>query len=439
MVGLSREEVEPLTEWQHLLHPDDRDRIAKVIKEAQAGTRRYEIEYRIVRPDGSVRWLYSEGDILSDEEGRPRRAFGITQDITERKHAEEALRRSEDRIRLIIDTIPVMAWTVGPEGGVDFLNQRWVDYAGISFEEFLKDPMGPIHPLDRAHVTENWSAKMARGEPYEDELRLRPSDGEYRWFLVRVAPLADEQGNILKWYGVSIDIEERMRAEEQLKRFNQSLRTLYARLDSVREEESTRIAREIHDELGSTLSILKWDLEELEDALSNPLPSDTLRELQEKVAAMIMTTDNVVQTITRISSELRPAALDDLGLILVLQLHAQQFQARTGIAVDCNCEPNPVELTRDKSIAVFRIFQEALTNILRHAVATEVEITTRQTDSEFILTISDNGRGITEDEKSGAQSIGIIGMRERAHLVGGEIKLDNVNGRGTRITVRVPI
>jgi PAS domain S-box-containing protein len=439
MVGLSREDQEPLTEWQHLLHPDDRDRIATIITEAQAGFRRYDVEYRIRRPDGSVRWLHSQGDILRDEAGRARRAFGITQDITEGKHAEEALRRSEDRIRLIIDTIPVMAWSVRPDGVVDFLNQGWMDYAGLSLEEYVKDPLGPIHPQDRSRVIEKWSAQMARGEFYEDEMRLRRADGEYRWFLVRTAPLPDEQGNIVAWYGVSIDIEDRTRAEEQLRGFNQSLRALSARLNSVREEESTRIAREIHDELGGILSILKWDLEELEEVLSNPLTSDTLLELRGKVAAMITTTHSVVQTVTRISSELRPTALDDLGLIDALLLHAQQFQTRTGITVSCNCEPNAVELTREKSIAVFRIFQEALTNILRHAGATEVEVTTGQINDEFILTISDNGRGITEDEKFGTQSIGIIGMRERAHLVGGEIKLDNVNGRGTRITVRVPI
>ena len=428
----------PLSEWLHLLHPEDRERVARVIEEAQRGLRRYDVEYRLVRPDGEVRWVYSEGHIIRDEQDRPRRTFGIAQDITEQKRAQEALRRSEDRTRLIIDTIPVMAWSVQPDGVVDFLNQRWIDYAGLSLEQYVKDPRGPIHPEDRERVIEKWTAQMAKGECYEDEMRLQRANGEYRWFLVRTAPVLDEQGNIVNWYGVSIDIEERKRAEEQLKDFNQSLRALSARLNGVREEESTRIAREIHDELGGTLSILKWDLEEIEELLSDTTNSDLLLDLRKKVAAVIALTDNTVRAVSRISSELRPAALDS-GLTEALQLYAQQFQTRTGIAVTCHCEPDSVELSREKSIAIFRVFQEALTNILRHAGATQVEITAGQANGDYILTIRDNGRGITEEEKSGPQAIGITGMRERVHLAGGEIKFESINGQGTSITVKVPI
>lgn len=429
----------PLTEWLHFLHPEDRERVALEVEEAQRALRQYDVEYRLVRPDGEVRWVHSEAHVIRDEEERPRRTFGIAQDITEQKRAQEALRRSEDRTRLIIDTIPVMAWSVQPDGAVDFLNQRWIDYAGVSLEEFVTDPLGPVHPDDRERVIKKWSAQMARGEFYEDEMRLQRADGEYRWFLVRTAPIPDEQGNIVKWYGVSIDIEERKLAEEQLKGFNQSLRALSARLNCVREEESTRIAREIHDELGGTLSILKWDLEEIEELLSETTKSDLLLDLRKKVAAVVTLTENTVRTVSRISSELRPLALDDSGLTEALQLYTQQFQTRTGIAVSCYCEPGTVELNREKSIAIFRIFQEALTNILRHAEATQVEIMTVREKGEFMLTIRDNGRGITEEENSAPESIGITGMRERAHLVGGEIKLEGVQGGGTSITVKVPI
>jgi len=134
------------------------------------------------------------------------------------QQAEDALRRSEDHLRLVIDTIPIMAWTVRPDGTVDYLNQRWMDYSGLSLEQYVAEPTRPIHPEDIPRVLEKWQADMATGEPYEVEMRLQRADGEYRWFLVRTDPLRDESGKIAKWYGVSTDIDDRKRAEEEMNR-----------------------------------------------------------------------------------------------------------------------------------------------------------------------------------------------------------------------------
>src|SRR5438045_7516553 len=123
---------------------------------------------------------------------------------------------AEDRLRLVIDTIPTMAWSVGPDGLVDFVNQRWMDYTGLSFEDAIEDPTRPMHPEDVARATKKWSATMAAGELFEDEVRLQGADGEYRWFLVRIAPLRDAEGNVVKWYGTSTDIEDRKQFEMAL-------------------------------------------------------------------------------------------------------------------------------------------------------------------------------------------------------------------------------
>ena len=142
----------------------------------------------------------------------------------EAKRSEDALRKSEDGLRMVIDTIPAMAWSVLPDGAVDFLNQRWLDYAGVSLEQYIEAPMRAIHPEDIPRVMEKWPAVMAAGEAYEDEMRLRRADGEYRWFLIRTVPLRDERGNIIKWYGTSTDIEDRKRAEDALRRSEDRLR-----------------------------------------------------------------------------------------------------------------------------------------------------------------------------------------------------------------------
>jgi PAS domain S-box-containing protein len=362
----------------------------------------------------------------------------LRREIAGRKRVEEALRRSEDRIRLVIDTIPIMAWTVQPDGTVDFLNQRWLDYSGLSFEQYIDEPTGPIHPEDIPRVLEKWLVDMAAGEPYEDEMRLRRADGEYRWFMVRTEPLRDESGKIVKWYGVSSDIDDRKRAEEELKATTEQLRALSARLQSAREEESKRIAREIHDELGGALTSWKWDLEEIRDVLSEPADSSRVAALRTKIEGMIKLTETTVDTVRRLASELRPMALE-LGLVEAIEWQALQFKNRTGIAVQLECSLEKVDLNNEQSTAVFRILQEALTNIQRHAQPTKVTITMKEESGQLFLTIEDNGRGITKSEELSGQSLGLLGMRERAHLVGGQISIESAEGQGTRITLEVPI
>ena len=149
--------------------------------------------------------------------------------------------------------------------------------------------------------------------------------------------------------------------------------------------------------------------------------------------------DNAVNTVRRIASELRPIALDELGLSEAIEFQARQFQERTGISVKCDCDQESVNLTGEQSTAVFRIFQEAMTNILRHAQATTVHIQLHKENRAVNLIISDNGRGITDDEKSGQRTLGLLGMRERAHLIRGTININGSDGKGTVITVQIPI
>src|SRR5580704_9710766 len=148
--------------------------------------------------------------------------------------ADEASNVIEERLRLIIDTLPVMVWTLRPEGTVDYVNQRWMDYTGLTLEQEIQEPVGVVHPEDLPRVIEKWLADMAAGEPSEDEMRLRRADGKYRWFLVRTAPLRDEHRNVVKWYGVSIDIEDRKRAEEALRSSEREQRHIAEQLERER-------------------------------------------------------------------------------------------------------------------------------------------------------------------------------------------------------------
>src|SRR5467141_3781568 len=194
--------------WMNAFHPDDR--LMEEWRAALAAGKPFEKEARLRRADGQYRWFVIRAVPLRDEQGNIVKWYGTTSDIDD-------LKRAEDRVRLIIDAIPTMAWTVRPDGVLDFVNQRWLDYAGLSLAEEIADPTRVVHPEDLPRIMKKWLADMAAGEPSEDEMRLRRADGEYRRFLVRTAPLRDEQGNLVKWYGVSIDIEDRRRAESQFR------------------------------------------------------------------------------------------------------------------------------------------------------------------------------------------------------------------------------
>jgi PAS domain S-box-containing protein len=192
--------------WMNAFHPDDR--LTEEWRAALAAEKPFEKEARLRRADGQYRWFLIRAVPLRDEQGNIANWYGTSSDI-------EHLKRAEDRVRLIINTIPMMAWSVRPDGAVDFVNQRWMDYTGLSLEEEIENPTCAVHPEDLPRVMEKWLVDMAAGEPSEDEMRLLRADGEYRWFLVRTAPLRDEQGSVVKWYGLAIDIEDRKQAESQ--------------------------------------------------------------------------------------------------------------------------------------------------------------------------------------------------------------------------------
>jgi PAS domain S-box-containing protein len=211
--------------WMDTFHPDDR--LKEKWPAAMAAGKPFQMEARLRRADGQYRWFLIRAVPLRDEQGNIVKWYGLTVDI-------EDLKRAEDRIQLVINTIPTMVWTLQPDGTVDFVNQRSLDYTGLSLEEQLADPTRALHPEELPRVMEKWLADLAAGEASEDEMRMRRADGEYRWFLIRTVPLRDEYGKVVKWYGVSIDIEDRKIAEEALRSSERGQRHIAAQLERER-------------------------------------------------------------------------------------------------------------------------------------------------------------------------------------------------------------
>lgn len=301
---------------------------------------------------------------------------------------------------------------------------------GSTFEAYFE----LVHPEDRDFIIKTAKNPFGKDEPFSYYYRIIRPDGEVRILYSHRNVFTDEHENLVRSYGTLQDVTERVQAEEQLKTSNEKLRALAARLQAVREEESLLIARKIHDELGSALTGLKMDI----SWLKKRLPGQGNESLRQKFKTMSELIDETVQKVRNISTELRPTILDDLGLVAAIESQCREFQKRTEIKCRIISLSEEIELHPDKATAVFRIFQEILTNIARHSGATQVKISMEEVDGDLVLKVSDNGKGIKEINIFDTKSLGILGMFERASVFGGQIEITGKEGKGTTLTVRIP-
>ncbi len=359
----------------------------------------------------------------------------------QRVWAEEELQESEERNRALLDlgtevgeSVVMLQDTERGEGIQTFVSYMWPHITGYPKEELLgMSFFNLVHPESRQTSIERHRKKMAgKSMPGLYELSIVRKDG------TEVPVELTSTSTTYKGQRANVvfirDITERKRAEEQLRGSREQLRALSAHLQSAREEERKRIAREVHDELGQVLTGLKMDLSWLGKRL---LKDQTL--LLEKTKAMSGLVDNTMETVRRISTELRPGLLDDLGLIAAVEWHAEEFKRLTGIRCRITSNCDGAILDQDLSTAVFRIFQETLLNVARHTRATRVKASLMKENGSLVMEISDNGKGITREDISNPKSLGLVGMRERALLWGGEVDISGVQGKGTTVTVHIPL
>jgi PAS domain S-box-containing protein len=359
-------------------------------------------------------------------------------DVTERKLAEEALQRSERQLAQAQQIARVGSWRW--EVAADRL--AWSDVLWeihgfeppaprMTYAEFLEY----IHPDDRSRVNGIIGAARRAASPFEYEHRILRADGAARTLYSRGEVLRDAAGEAQVISAITQDLTEQKAIEEELRSSREQLRQLSSHLQAAREEERTRMSREIHDELGGTLTALKMDVARLAKNAETLTPA----ELRERAATMSAMLDNSVHTVRRIASDLRPGILDDFGLAAAIDWQLQEFGERAGLEFDYDANTEDFNLDPASSTALFRLFQEMLTNVARHAQATRVSVRVESTPDELVLEVRDNGRGISDNEIVNAKSLGLLGMRERVHLLGGQLSITGQPGRGTTVLVRVPL
>lgn len=360
----------------------------------------------------------------------------IITDVSTQFKIEQALRRSEDRYRMLVESMNDGIAMIDQKGIVSYVNEKFLRAQGYTPQEVIGRSFAEFVDENGVKIIEQQIARQKRGGHDAYEIFLRKKNGGKAATMVSPTPVF-EQGKFRGSIAVLTDISERRQVEEELSRSREQLRNLSRHLQLIREEESKRIAREIHDELGQALTAMKMDL----SWLTARVPEDLAdrRAIIEKTRAMSSLIDRTIQIVQKISAELRPGLLDDLGLIPAIEWQAQEFQNRTAIRCEMDLDAEPLELDSERSTAIFRVFQEALTNVARHSQASQITIKLKKAAGKLELRVSDNGIGIPEKAVSAADSLGLMGMRERLLPFGGELKISRASEKGTTLAVFVPL
>ncbi len=358
--------------------------------------------------------------------------------VTIRREKLDALRESELRFRSLIEHSFDAIVITDADDKILFASPSTTRVIGYVPEELIGRRLQEFLYADPIAGIQSPLRKSSPGGSAMIQGRVGHKDGSFRWIEGMATNMLNEPGvnAIVINYR---DVSERRLAEEQLERSRNDLRALSTHLQSIREDERTIIAREIHDELGQLLTVLKMDLVLLERELDKKVDSNILTGAHADIRTMMNMIDGIIQSVRRIATELRPEILDELGLKDAIEWETELFEGRTGVKCLLNLESEELNLGKEKNTAMFRVFQEALTNIARHSHATSMTVNLNHRDGLLVLEVIDNGCGAREQDLNSGTSLGILGMRERTLVVGGELTINGHPGSGTVVRVQVPV
>ena len=441
LTGYAREEVIGRTTLELGLWADPEER-AFVLREILEQGYLHNREGLLRTKSGEIRSLMVS--VESIQLGSTPCLIYLGHDITARKQAEEALRESQGRFRELAENIKEVFWMSDPQKNeILYVSPAYEQIWGRTCESLYASPrswLEAVHTEDRARILNAAVTKQAAGT-YDEEYRVVQPAGSMRWIHDRAFPVRDAAGMVCRIVGIAEDITERKQAEGQVQQSLEQLRELTGQLEMAEELERKRIARELHDEFGQMITALKLDLTWLSNQHRQAGDEQQAAAFSYRLEAMKKVVDTMAQSTRRIASSLRPSVLDDLGLVPALQWQARDFQERTGLECEIRLSADVAQrqIVDTTATALFRIAQELLTNIIRHANAQRVQISLAADGDVLAMIVTDDGKGITENDLAKPTSFGLRGIRERVALIGGEIKIDSAPHQGTIVTLRVPL
>jgi PAS domain S-box-containing protein len=351
--------------------------------------------------------------------------IGLLWQRARNRKADLRLRESEKRFRLMADTTPALVWMCDKEGTVNYLNDRRIDFTGRDMTTGFGDTWSAfIHPDDIESVQAANKRALEQQKEYSKEYRLRRRDGVYRWMLDIAAPRMNGDGSFAGFVGSAADITDQKLAQEALEKIG-------GKLIEAQEEERSRIARELHDDICQRLALLSMELEQATRG-SNSGRSPKLEEIRRHCA-------EIAVDVQALSHKLHSSKLEYLGLAAAIRSYCREFSEQHDVSVQFAAENVPNFLPRDISLSLFRVTQEALQNALKHSGVREFSVVLRSSENEIQLEVSDLGAGFDVEGAKLDRGLGLVSMQERAHLVHGSFSIESAENGGTRIMVRVPL
>jgi PAS domain S-box-containing protein len=421
--------VGTIDDFRRYVHPDDRMGVQQTIDDALKNRSPYAAEFRVLRADGTLRWVAAKGQFYYSSAGEPKRMLGINWDITERKNVEESLRRKQMELKEAQRLAGVGSWHWDQASGT-------VTWSEELFRLAARDPSLPAvtyeqHP--QLYSVESWNrlraaveTSLQTGAPYELLLEMICADGSHRWVTARGEVDRGSTGNITGLRGTVQDITERKRAEEALSNVN-------GRLLAAQEAERARIARDLHDDIGQRLALLAVTMAPLKELLSDSSPDVARLSLETSQKHLA----EIASDVQALSHQLHPPNLVYVGLESAVRSFCGGL-ADQGVQIDLHFEDVPTSVSPDVSVCLFRILQEALHNAVRHSRSEHFEVRLRATGDTLELTVRDEGVGFDVEATRGF-GLGLTSMRERLKIVGGELFIESQSSRGTTIHARTPI
>lgn len=418
--------------WIEYIHSDDRERIRRAAEQALNEGREFEEEYRIIRPDGQVRWLVGKGRTYKGGDGHPIRMIGIALDITERKTLQQALEESEAKHRAIVDQQTELICRFRPDTVLTFVNGSYCRYFHTTPEQVLgRSALWILPERDHERARLHIASLQAHPRVASCEHEVTTPKGERRWLEWTDQTVMDQRGDVIEIQSIGRDITDRKRAE-------MTLRQLSGRLLWLQDEERRRIARELHDSTAQSLAGLSMNLT-LVQAESDALSDEARKALGESLALAKHST----RELRTLSYLLHPPLLDESGLMSAVRWYADGFSQRSGIRVDLDLPPQPCRFSTEVETALFRIMQECLSNIHKHSGSATASIRIAFDEAQVVMEIRDQGKGMPtpvpgeSDVTASSLGVGLMGMRERVRQLHG--KVDIASGSwGTAVTVTLP-
>jgi PAS domain S-box-containing protein len=424
--------------WNDILLAEDYQQFKAAFQSGLKESGSYIREYRIRRRDGEVIWIQDRGQIICGPGGQVEYISGVFFDITERRRAEEALRESEARFASFMRHAPGTAIMRDFKGRYLFANETWERVRHLTRQDWEGKTIAEVWPPDMAaKFYEGDLLVIAQGKTVQTIEEVPQEDGIHNW-LVTKFPIPDQDGRPALIGAVGLDITMRRRAEEALRESEQRLRFLTSQLLSAQERERKRISMELHDELGQSLAVLKLQIRAIERGLGNGQ-----QDLKDRCLELLLYLDGVIEDIRRLSRDLSPAILQDLGLQSALKYLINGFSKHYTVSQAFEVEDLDQLFPAEAQIIIYRIFQECLTNISKHADATEVAITIKEYDGLIFLMIEDNGAGfdpaVVLARRAAGRGLGLAALDERARMLGGTLEILSQPGGGARMTCVIPV